>query len=58
MISKKDLRSFCKGALYNKDLGDKALFSYTGVKLDEEAIANPCGFMPSSFPQGKLLAII
>lgn len=53
MIRESSLASFCKGALYNKDLGDKARVSYTGAELDEDAYANPCGFMPSSFPRGK-----
>jgi hypothetical protein len=49
LTSDDNLRSICKGAVTNKDMGKTMNFA-GNVTLNPDAIASPCGFLAKNFP--------
>lgn len=47
--SESNLRSICKGAVTNREMGKTMNFNNT-ITLNPDAIASPCGFLAKSFP--------
>ena len=43
----------CVGKMYNKDGDERYKTSYTGVTLDPEAFANPCGLIAYTMFNGN-----
>lgn len=49
MTSDDNLKSICKGAVTNAEMGKTKNWNGT-ITLDPKAIASPCGFLAKNFP--------